>query len=420
MKRTPLPRHLAPSRGIATVGVTMILALLTALAMIYLSRNAVFEQRMAANDQRERQAMAAASAGLDQALAFMDGGGDVRVAGAPGAPTSLLAGSYRVAYCSGDVDVNNIGCGATPAAPSCGVATPVESGRVTAVACGWSDDNTAVRKMSQVFASAPSLPNSLETPLVSKAGVNVSNGSVSVFNYDNDLTVWAGGTPTLGGGNPETYIRNKADPQPPLDLRTNAAPSTCGAVQGYVCSSTGASMGHDVIVGDTRLSAKSDIEFFQMFFNTTPDNYRDTIASYKIDLNDKLPTQQATTIEALAGLNTKEAVWLSGDADLKGMVVGGPGGNGNKEPIILIVDGNLSLGAGLEFNGLIFVLEAPAGQPKRTVTSDGSPKIFGSLISTPAATLNKGNLSIVFDSSIVKLLDDAGKVSRVPGSWRDW
>lgn len=413
MKRIPLSRHLAPPRGIATVGVTMILALLTALAMIYLSRNAVFEQRMAANDQRERQAMAAASAGLDRALAFMDGGGDVRVANALGAPTALLAGSYQVTYCSGDVDVDNLGCGATPAAPACNGAPAIDSGRVTAIACGWSDDNTAVRKMSQVFASAPSLPNSLETPLISRGAVNIGGGTVTVLNYDNDLTVWTGKAPTLGGGNPETYIRDKTATGTAPDLRGTNPPSTCGGVDKYVCSSTGASVGHDVISGDTRLSTKSEDAFFEMFFNTTPNSYRDTVASYKIDLDGKLTNEQATNINALSTLTTKEAVWVSGNADLGGMTVGGIGGAGNKEPIIMIVDGDLQLSAGLEFNGVIFVRG-------KVLPPKGSPKIFGSLISTGDAEVNTGNLMIVFDGTVVGGVRNAGKVSRVPGSWRDW
>ncbi|MCU0921782.1 MAG: pilus assembly PilX N-terminal domain-containing protein, partial [Burkholderiaceae bacterium] len=61
-------------RGLATLVVVMVLFFIVSLVAAYTSRNMIFEQKTSANQYRSTQAMAAAEAGVDWALAMLNGG----------------------------------------------------------------------------------------------------------------------------------------------------------------------------------------------------------------------------------------------------------------------------------------------------------------------------------------------------------
>jgi hypothetical protein len=61
-------------RGVATLVVVMVLLFLMALVAAYTSRNLIFEQRTSVNQYRSTQAFEAAEAGVEWALAMLNGG----------------------------------------------------------------------------------------------------------------------------------------------------------------------------------------------------------------------------------------------------------------------------------------------------------------------------------------------------------
>jgi Tfp pilus assembly protein PilX len=63
-----------PQRGAAALVVVMVLFFIVALVAAYTSRNLIFEQRTSANQYRSTQAFEAAEAGIDWALAMLNGG----------------------------------------------------------------------------------------------------------------------------------------------------------------------------------------------------------------------------------------------------------------------------------------------------------------------------------------------------------
>jgi PilX N-terminal len=71
--RRSSPRS-AGQRGLATLVVVMVLFFIVAMVAAYTSRNLVFEQRASANQYRSTQALEAADAGLQWALAMLNGG----------------------------------------------------------------------------------------------------------------------------------------------------------------------------------------------------------------------------------------------------------------------------------------------------------------------------------------------------------
>lgn len=397
-------------QGISTLAVTLIIVLLTGLAMTYSSRNAINEQRLAANEQRDRQATAAAQAGLDIALAYMEGGGIDRnndnVADAVPA-ASVTVGSTRAVFCSQNAILDNLVCPATPATLSCGNGfTPPASEftRVVAFACGWSDDNTAVRKMTQLFASGPSLGGGLQTPLISKGTTNLLTGGGSVMNYDNDLTVWTGDS-ILGQSNTgKTFINDKTGATP-ADLRTEAnSPSCNNPPAGYTCSTQGANIGHDTITGDTRLSSLSTDAFFATFFGKPRAEYKSSVSTSNVFDGANINQSQLNAVAS----SGNAVIWVEGNLD--GSTLPNPVGSQEK-PVILIVNGDMSLSSNTVINGIVFV--------SGNVSGNGTPKVFGSMIVNGTSAFT-GNLLIVYDGVVAKKAETIGKVSKVPGSWRDW
>ena len=64
----------APNHGVATLTVVMVLFFVMAMVAAYTNRNLIFEQRTSANSFRSAQALTAAEAGVDWALAMLNGG----------------------------------------------------------------------------------------------------------------------------------------------------------------------------------------------------------------------------------------------------------------------------------------------------------------------------------------------------------
>ena len=62
-------------RGSAALPMGVLLLFIAALILIAVSRTTLMEQRMSGNEIRTRQALQAAQAGVDQALAYMRAGG---------------------------------------------------------------------------------------------------------------------------------------------------------------------------------------------------------------------------------------------------------------------------------------------------------------------------------------------------------
>lgn len=70
----PLPRRPAPAQGMAALTVVMMLFFVMALVAGYTNRNLIFEQRISANNYRSTKALEAADAGVEWAVAMLNGG----------------------------------------------------------------------------------------------------------------------------------------------------------------------------------------------------------------------------------------------------------------------------------------------------------------------------------------------------------
>lgn len=402
------PRAASAQRGAATIFITIVLVLAIWLIALYTNRSAVMEQRLSANEIRAKQAFAAANAGLDYSLAYMrdKGGLDHNADGAVDTFTTQTLNAttgtshYHVAYCDTTATI--------PACPTqstgtftCTAPTTPSSVNVRAVACGWSDDNSSVQRVTQIFAPTPSLGGGISTPLISKGVANFLTGGASVFNYFNDLTVWSGGS-MLGQSNTgKTFVRDIANYGSAYNSSGNAAvdyrdtgnsPGCNNPPAGYSCSTQGSTLGHDTVGGDTNLSSMSSSGFFQFFFGQSE-------AAYKSGAD------EVTTGSGLSSISgNPKVIWVDGDADL-------PTIGTEADPVILIVNGNLTMNANSVVNGLVYA--------SGTVTGHGSPTIYGAMIVAGDANVT-GNPKLVYDPKVLGNVTRLGKAAKLAGTWRDW
>lgn len=186
------PRR-AAQKGVGTVFVAMVLVLAASLIVLYTHRAAIMEQRLSGNEIRQKQAFAAASAGIDHALAEMRKAGGIPLVGSPAVPKTLQDEDgtfrYEARYCKPD---------SIPACPATKAGTlactaPDSATNVAAISCGWSDDNASVQRIVQLMGNTPSLAGTISTPVITKGTTNLLTGGASILNYFDDLTVWAGG-----------------------------------------------------------------------------------------------------------------------------------------------------------------------------------------------------------------------------------
>jgi hypothetical protein len=417
----PFPRR---QQGVAALFMTFILLLVAGLVLLYTSRGAVMEQRLSANEIRTKQAFAAANSGIDHALAYMvnggiDHGGDgtpdtlnsltLTQSGGTGTPQPVY---YRAVYCLPGAAVTCPAAHTT--APTC--TAPTDFAEVMVASCGWSDDDSAVHLVTQRIGGTPSLPGAVPNPLISRGTANLLVGGASVLNYFNDLTVWSGGSMLGQSMTGKTFVRDTVA-YPTGDKTTDSdndgtpnyrdtgnSPSCNNSPTGYVCATQGSTFGHDTVTGDTRLTQGTDDDFFELFFGESPADYRDKTASWVVDTNNSLSTENSTYINSIVGMGD-QAIWVTGDVSL-------PGNVGSKDhPVILIIDGDLALVSNAEINGVVFV--------RGDVTGNGTPTIYGAMIVAGDANIT-GNPNIIYDPYGGTSLLHNGKATKLQGSWKDW
>lgn len=414
-------KHSSKQRGIGSLLMAVVLLVLSILLAYYAASGAITEQRLAANQVRTKQAFMAAQAGIEQALEYMKNGGvdkdepgDAGYGQADTLTSVTLGGgaAYAVAYC--DAATPPPPCPPAPVALSCTGPTPTSLTRLQVWSCGWSDDLSSVQRVTQLVMGTPATAggSAPPVPLISLGSANLLVGGASVLNYENDLTTWSGQSFQGQSNTGKTFIRNTAlypVPDPNFNVRNVDNSPTCNnPPTGYVCSTQGSTTGHDVIEADQNLASMGVDGLFAASFGTNQTNYRNNVASWRVNLtSNTVPNTNSTDINSIYGKGDM-AIWVEGNGTIDGVV------GSATAPVVLIVNGNLSLGANAVINGILFVTG--------NLNSNGTPTVFGSATVGGSANTT-GNMKVVYDSYKNKggnPFDSLGVPTKLNGSWKDW
>ncbi|HJV25673.1 MAG TPA: PilX N-terminal domain-containing pilus assembly protein [Aromatoleum sp.] len=394
-------RSLERQGGAATLLVTMVLLVAATLMVLYTSRALVGEQRMSANEMRANQAFEAAQGGLELSIERVNANKTFNAASVNGVWSSSNS-SYTVAYCS---------TGTFPAAQQCadrssGGITPActapGAGDATAwvVACGWSDDNSARKRIVSFVAQSQPVPGTIANPLTSHGAVTFS-GNSTVVNYFNNLTVWTGNTLANTGNTGKTVIRRPTSTAGALtsnqvDTEVGNGNQVCNTNQApdLICTTSTGVFGPDVIQSDSSLAGLTADQFFENFLGLPPTLYKATEAK-----------------EVVAGANAGtitdggKVYWVDGNATISQDI------GSLEHPVVIVVDGDLTLSGNSTIFGIVFV--------KGNLATSGGPKIRGALLATGDVN-SAGALNVIYDPEAIRNTKTLGTYASAPGAWRDF
>ena len=416
--------------GAITLLTALILVIAVSLLALFSSRIVINETQVAASDYRTSQAVETAMAALDAGLAQFNAAGgridplltaptqaelDALVASCTTATPVTAAQEVLIPDPDDPTVTRTLGLyyfANTGADDRCGAGGDPASG--TIVAMGWSDDCEAQRTMSACLGAVPLFPDGQgpKQPFVTGASVGVA-GNASIINRFTDISVWAGDSAAVTGNSFGTYLRpsftSVAD-FTPAELQDNNPSNNAQLV-----SNRNSGFGVDVVLGDVSLGNLTSDQFFGLFFLQNKQATKDLADAGGNRLNPGTIPPANTVGNITSGLywvgNANNLDVSTTNTSINGGVFGSV-----EEPIVLIVNGDLSIAGNVDIHGQVYV----TGELRIT----GTPTVYGSVVSENGPNTGAGTLNIVFvpfggyGGMPPPPIVDSGVV--IPGSWRDW
>lgn len=447
--RRPSP---AGQRGAAALVVVMMLFFIISLVAAYASRNLIFEQRTSANNYRATQAFDAAEAGLEWAIAMLNGG---RIDAACGSSADPAQNSFRERYLrliddAGRIEARRWNQAGTevPLQPSC-----VLDGDAWACSCPAAGDPTLVAPAgggsSPVFriefspADGPAHLVRVSARGCSSWGAPCVNGSATQAEANTEVNAVVGLAPALTQ-TPVAAITVRG----PLDApdATFVNPDTVG-----LAINAGGAVASQPVVGppgmpsaraQQALVVADDVSLsglpvagglsrgkmmFLAAFGMPPAAYRVQPAVRRIVCGDECSAALQDAALRFPG----RVLWIDGDLRLSADTVLELGSA--TAPVLLIVDGNVdwAAGASVLVHGMVYVRGASWSSVGAAATVIGAVVAEGdSAIGPPdeGRFTIAGSPRFVFDAATMdhlkkvraRSLFDFASFARLPGSWRDF
>jgi type II secretory pathway pseudopilin PulG len=470
------PGGVRHQRGLTTLLVVMVLFFVVAMVAAYTSRNLVFEQRASANQYRSTQALEAAEAGMQWALAMLNGG---RIDNSCQPVNNLGTSTFRARYIDSIRFDKTFVLPADPLLPRCTLdaatgrwncicpttASAALPGVTSATAAAQPffrvnfrlqsaarEDILAVESVGCTRADASCLPAinpqapagdamAIVTAMVTlRSALSAPPGApiTAAGNID-------GGDAALGQG-PLTAVNNVPG-RPPFAITGGVTFNAGGTViRNYVADTEPGTPGVlSLTDGDPLLAGLNNVNrlgqtpprsehdrLFSIFFGMWPDTYRAQPSVVQIDCSGGCTSAD---INARVNLFPGHAIWVNGGT-AGGLVVNADIGStpgvadpttqsllGSevtpKGPVLLIVEGNLTLTSGTVY-GLVYRRKPPAATSVDWSRGVGTTTIRGALISEGNIAAG-GAQTVIYDAALLNRLHTrVGTYVRVPGGWRDF
>ncbi len=373
------------SSGFMTLTITLIIIILVTVIVLMTGKMLMSEQRSAANDIRYKEAMSAAQAGLEAAMAKLsvDNASRTKITNTSSIPY------YQVTFGS-DINIQ-VGSGTLPVVSLTSVGTSGYSSTAT----NTTNAESQVTLQEQVLVGRV-VSGTPDAPLTVAAGM-AAGGNFTVAANPNGggpgvpLSIWSPTTVTIGSSG-----------------------STCGQQEYYdgTCGSNSYSnnklgVGADILQNDTA-NFPSNLLTYVFGVNTINDVEK--------KLNDK--GRQVMPDCSQLDASSSGLYMVKGTCDLQNKTVGS-----RANPVVLVVwDGNLKMNGNSVFYGIIFCYADTSGYEAQL---NGGATIYGALLANANVALNNtnGTYNAVYDQTVLKNIETGSALSfvaRVSGSWRDW
>jgi hypothetical protein len=434
----------SPQRGAAALIVVLLLFFVISLVAAYAGRNLIFEQRTSTNQYRSTQAFEAAEAGLEWALAMLNGG-PISATCAPSA--NAADKSFRQRFLKEDPDHSGQYVPATWGAidperlqPSC-----IRNG------AGWNcscrDDAAATPEVPAGGGTNPAFRVCFERvpldPLVplgpvqqgtvrivstgrtkfvenqpcEERGQGTADDAASTVSVVVALSSALATPPRVG-----LAVRGNVDVAGQMTLLEAPLPSREElSARGWLVQAGGSASlplaqpanvrGTPISAyfaqNDAALAALSQDQMFASVFNMGKATYRNQPGA--VILNDCAVACSAKLVQAAQAAKGR-IIWVDGDMTIEADAVLGAAG----EPVVIVASGNVNLtAASVEVFGLLYShANFDAGVADLSV--DGATVAAGKFD-------GGGSSRVLYRADILGLLSrSTGSFVRVPGSWRDF
>jgi PilX N-terminal len=433
--KTRFRPDLRPQRGAAALIVVMLLFFIISMVAAYASRNLIFEQKTSANQLRATQAFEAADAGLEWAVAMLNGG---RIDADCAASTDVANNTFRARYLTIELG----GAGPLPDGSfkprpwvDAGVEVPLRPGCVrtdAGWACSCPDGGNPVLAAPVGTGSYPAFR--LQFELVGQPGavrvlstgctrldetcLNAGQGTAGeaaatvsvVVAISSALATPPSAALTVRGnldvGGAAIRLRNT---DPSTNGITASVGGTATAPNALLTTVPGSPAEASIVASDASLSTLTTQQMFTSLFRMAKETYKQQPGAVHLD-----DCASACSAKLLASVqaNPGRIHWIDGDMTLDANVVLGSA----TEPVLIVSTGSINLdAASVQVYGLLYSQAA-------TWSNAG----LGA-VTVRGAAVAEGNYSgngipiIEYDPAILKLLSlSTGALVRVPGSWRDF
>jgi hypothetical protein len=412
--------------------VVMVLFFIVSLVAAYANRNLIFEQRTSTNQYRSSQALEAAEAGVEWALAMLNHGritsscansalpadGSYRqryvVTNAAGELTPVLRpdGTPRVQSCVFNGTGWNCDCPGdadpAPAAPGGGDVLPAFRVRLESIAPLSRPGVIRIHSVGCTRLDAACL--GFNSPGIShegRAAVRVLVALTGGAAVPPTAALMTRGAIDAGTG---TYVNAQSEGSG-ITLHAGGAISAAGATVHSLPGTPGSAswiQDDPALVPAAAVPFSADDRFFAALFNMTPASFQQQPAAVPLVCGGGTCTAQAVR-DAVAE-NPGRPLWLQG-----GLQVDSAGSIGSvAEPVLLVVNGNVDFATpGVTIHGLVYVRNAAW-----TVTGSGS--IRGAAVGQGSFT-NTGTPTIWRDAAVLDTLRwSTGSFVRLSGGWKDF
>lgn len=428
---TRLPLAQNRQDGAATLVVVMVLFFIMAMVAAYASRNLLFEQRIAGNYYRSTLALDVAEAGAEWALHMLNGGDIDQTC----MPTSGTGVGFRQRYLS--IDANRT-ISSPYSSPTPGSTPSAFAGCVNLADSTWQCQcpNNGVLNTTPVVPSATVMQPMFAVRLLTmlpamRTGtlrIQVAGCTDLVSNCSNS----AAGAISVGGVNLQfdaaLVSALKTPPATPLTVRgnvdlgstglglTNSEPGSAGLlmqVGGNYSGSTarmnslpGTPVGQALISGDASLASVNGQRMFGKFFGMAPATYQNQPAMRVVSCAEDCGNDLLAAFNAGARM-----LWVEGNASISSNISLGSAAS----PVVLIVNGNLSLDGPMLLAGVIHA----RGDLSWSNTSAQPARLSGALMAEGNLTA-QGTIDVIYSAAVMNILNNQqGSFVRVPGSWSD-
>ncbi|TAK61349.1 PilX N-terminal domain-containing pilus assembly protein [Methylobacter sp.] len=410
-------------QGMATLIVVIVVLIITTLMVFFATRVGIFDQRMAGNEVRYKEAFAAAEAGLDMAVQKFENQFKTNFTGAASWATiianSAIAAGTETDGTTAEAGESSFGVTLTDVGSLIGGMNVyrISSTGLSADGTGTATVSSEVTMKSILGGSAPDVPI-------------IVNGSVGTGGNFNIVTNPNGG----GDGIPVSIWTG--GPSPAGDVSMGGSSATCH-IQYYDGNNSQCSnpSGNTELLSDgdgTTLTAQNttfpDVlpndpnfpdDLFQFLFGVTRADWQTV---YEKANSRNQVVADCSSLTATSG-QTFRLWWVTGNCDMGSTQIIGSSAN----PVILVIDDHeLDMGGGgARIYGTVFLFNNPSNVATPSADFHGSPAIYGSLVSDIGGSAMNGSYSIVYDSTINSNLVSSNSSANydmafVPGSWRDF